>query len=75
MSVCEDPRSVKVGVHGLYLIRGGRAGVLLPQVPVEQGWNLDEYLGYICVKAGLPDKSYEAPDATLYTFTAVVFGE
>jgi AmmeMemoRadiSam system protein A len=75
MSVCPDPRQVKVGVHGLYLIRGGRAGVLLPQVPVEQGWNLDEYLDYICVKAGLPAESYGAPDATLYTFTAVVFGE
>ncbi|MDR0456761.1 MAG: AmmeMemoRadiSam system protein A [Treponema sp.] len=75
MSVCPDPRQVKVGVHGLYLTRGGRSGVLLPQVPVEQGWNLDEYLDYICVKAGLPPESYNAPDATLQTFTAVVFGE
>jgi len=49
--------------------------VLLPQVPIEQGWNLQEYLDYICIKAGLPAKSYDAPDATLYTFTAVVFGE
>jgi len=75
MSVCPDPQQVKVGVHGLFLIRGGRSGVLLPQVPLEQGWNLQEYLDYICIKAGLPDKSYNAPDATLYTFTAVVFGE
>ena len=75
MSACPDPRQVKIGVHGLYLIRGGRAGVLLPQVPVEQGWNLDEYLDYSCVKAGLPAGSCDAPDATLYTFTAVVFGE
>ena len=75
MSVCPDPRQVKVGVHGLYLMRGGRSGVLLPQVPLEQGWNLDEYLDYICVKAGLPPQSYNAADATLYTFTAVVFGE
>ena len=75
MSVCPDPQQVKVGVHGLFLIRGGRSGVLLPQVPLEQGWNLQEYLDYICIKAGLPPKSYEAPDATLYTFTAVVFGE
>ena len=75
MELCPDPRSVKVGVHGLYLIHRGRAGVLLPQVPVEQGWNLDEYLDYICVKAGLPPHSYEAPGAELFTFTAVVFGE
>ena len=75
LEICPDPRSVKVGVHGLYLIHCGRSGVLLPQVPVEQGWNLDEYLDYICVKAGLPPNSYEAPGAELYTFTAVVFGE
>ncbi|MDR0322208.1 MAG: AmmeMemoRadiSam system protein A [Treponema sp.] len=75
MTVCPDPRDVEVGVHGLYLTRGGRSGVLLPQVPVEQGWNQKEYLDYICVKAGLPPESYNAPDATLYTFTAVVFGE
>jgi AmmeMemoRadiSam system protein A len=75
MSPCPDPRQVKVGVHGLYIMRGSRSGVLLPQVPVEQGWNLDEYLDYICVKAGLPAGSYEAPDAQLFTFTAVVFGE
>jgi AmmeMemoRadiSam system protein A len=75
MERCPDPRRVEVGVHGLYLIRQGRSGVLLPQVPVEQGWDLDEYLDYICVKAGLPPRSYEAPDAKLYMFTAVVFGE
>ncbi|MDR1278512.1 MAG: AmmeMemoRadiSam system protein A [Treponema sp.] len=75
MSLCSDPRQLTVGVHGLYLIRSGRSGVLLPQVPVEQGWNLDEYLDYICIKAGLPPHSYEAPDAELYTFTATVFGE
>ena len=75
MSLCPDPQQVKVGVHGLYLARQGRAGVLLPQVPVEQGWNRDEYLEYICIKAGLPSGSYNAKDASLFTFTAVVFSE
>jgi AmmeMemoRadiSam system protein A len=75
MERCPDPCAVTVGVHGLYLIHHGRAGVLLPQVPVEQGWNRDEFLDYICIKAGLPPRSYEAPGAELYTFTAIVFGE
>jgi AmmeMemoRadiSam system protein A len=75
MEACDDPRKIRVGFHGLLLTKGGRSGVLLPQVPVEQGWDLDEYLDYICVKAGLPPRSYEAADAKLYTFTAVVFGE
>jgi AmmeMemoRadiSam system protein A len=75
MEPCADPRSVQVGLHGLFLIHQGHSGVLLPQVPVEQGWNLDEYLEYICIKAGLPPRSYEAPGAQLFTFTAEVFGE
>ncbi|MDR3337238.1 MAG: AmmeMemoRadiSam system protein A [Treponema sp.] len=75
MELCSDPRQVKVGVHGIHLSYGGRSGVLLPQVPVEQGWNQDEYLDYICVKAGVPPKSYEAPGARLSVFTAIVFGE
>jgi uncharacterized protein (TIGR00296 family) len=75
MEICPDPRQIKVGVHGLLLSHRGRTGVLLPQVPVEQGWNLEEYLDYICVKAGLPAGSYNEPGAELYTFTAIVFGE
>jgi uncharacterized protein len=75
MSPCPDPRQVKVGVHGILLSGRGRSGVLLPQVPVEQGWNLDEYLDYICIKAGLPKGAYDAPDTQLFTFTAIVFGE
>ena len=75
MSPCPDHRQVKVGIHGLMLTGRGRSGVLLPQVPVEQGWNLNEYLDYICVKSGLPSGSYNAADTQLYTFTAIVFGE
>jgi len=75
MSPCPDPQKVKIGVHGLYIRRGVRSGVLLPQVPVEQGWNLQSYLEYICVKAGLPSNSISVPGTELFTFTAVVFGE
>jgi len=75
MTHCPDPQKVKVGVHGILLEGRGRSGVLLPQVPVEQGWDLDEYLDYICLKAGLPQGYCFAPDAKLSTFTAIVFGE
>ncbi|MCL2093448.1 MAG: AmmeMemoRadiSam system protein A [Treponema sp.] len=73
MSPCGDPRHIIVGVHGLYLVSRSRSGVLLPQVPVEQGWDLEEYLHYICLKAGLPQGAYADPEAKLYTFTAEVF--
>ncbi|MDR0409573.1 MAG: AmmeMemoRadiSam system protein A [Spirochaetaceae bacterium] len=75
MKLCADVNSIEIGVHGLYLVFRGRSGVLLPQVPIEQGWNPAEYLDYICRKAGLPRKSYENTEARLYTFTAEVFSE
>jgi uncharacterized protein (TIGR00296 family) len=62
-----------VGRHGLYLLYGQRKGVLLPQVPVEQGWDREEYLEQICLKANLPASCWE--QAALYTFTAQVFRE
>lgn len=72
---CAAPETIEVGTHGLYLMYQGRSGVLLPQVPVEQGWSREEYLDYICVKAGVPPHSYNEPDAELYTFTAFFFRE
>ena len=75
MEPCPDPASVEVGVHGLYIRHRGHSGVLLPQVPVEQGWNQKEYLEYICVKAGLSPLSYQDRGAELFTFTAIVFEE
>jgi AmmeMemoRadiSam system protein A len=75
MELCADTNSIEVGVHGLYLTFRGMSGVLLPQVPVEQGWGLPEYLDYICRKAGLASGAYKDAGARLYTFTAEVFSE
>ncbi|MDR2509079.1 MAG: AmmeMemoRadiSam system protein A [Spirochaetaceae bacterium] len=70
-----DFDAIQIGVDGLYLRHRARSGVFLPQVPVEQGWTLQEYLEQLCVKASLPARSYLADDAELYSFTALVFGE
>jgi AMMECR1 domain-containing protein len=48
--------------------------VFLPQVPVEQGWDRDQYLENLCLKAGLPT-SCMSTNPELYTFTTLVFGE
>jgi AmmeMemoRadiSam system protein B/AmmeMemoRadiSam system protein A len=66
---------IEVGRDGLYLTYMGRSGVLLPQVPEEQGWDKDEYLKGICRKAGLPDRAWEKDGAEMYRFTAQVFSE
>ena len=45
---------IEVGRDGLIISRGGRAGLLLPQVATEYGWDRETFLGQTCVKAGLP---------------------
>ena len=71
----ESVEQIEVGVHGLYIKSGGRSGVLLPQVPVEQGWNRRQYLTNLCFKAGLSGDCWTNPHTELYLFTAIVFGE
>jgi AmmeMemoRadiSam system protein B/AmmeMemoRadiSam system protein A len=70
-----SPDSVIVGTHGLVIRKGFRSGLLLPQVPVEQGWNREQFLTHTCLKAGLPPNSYKDKDAQLFSFTGQVFGE
>lgn len=69
----KDPLSVRIGIDGIIIQRGYHQGVFLPQVPIEQGWDLNQYLEGICQKAGLPPGSWK--DANLSTFQAIVFGE
>src|SRR5512145_249865 len=68
------PDAVDVGVHGLMVKRGGRRGLLLPQVPAEHGWDREKFLWQVCLKAGLPGNAWRT-GAELYSFTAEVFGE
>ena len=51
-----DPEEIEMGRHGVLVERGRRRGLLLPQVPVEFGWNRETFLTQTCIKGGLaPD--------------------
>lgn len=68
------PEEVEIGKHGLMVAQGRMRGLLLPQVPVEWGWDRETFLDQTCVKAGLPPSAWRH-GATLRAFTAEVFGE
>ncbi len=70
-----DSKQIQIGRHGLLVKKGNREGVLLPQVPVEQGWNRQTFLEQVCLKAGLPPNAWKDEDTDLFMFTALVFGE
>src|SRR5262249_54900243 len=65
---------VEAGRHGLLVSHGSRRGLLLPQVPVEHGWDRVTFLEQTCKKAGLPLDTWQH-GAKLEAFTAEVFSE
>lgn len=74
-SVPAVPEEVEVGRHGVRVRRGGRQGVLLPQVAVEQGWDRERFLSEACTKAGLPRDAWREPETRIEVFTAEVISE
>ncbi len=68
-----DAKKIVIGRDGLFIVRGARDGLLLPQVPVEQGWDRKTFLRGICRKAGLPADAWHQPGTRLYCFRAEVF--
>jgi len=67
-------KDVVVGRDGIIISKGIMRGLLLPQVPEEQGWNLEEYISYGCRKAGLPADEWKS-GVGIETFQGIVFGE
>jgi AmmeMemoRadiSam system protein A len=69
-----DPGKVEVGRHGIIVSKGYNKGLLLPQVPVEHGWDRETFLSHGCLKAGLRPEEWKT-GAEIETFTAQVFSE
>lgn len=67
--------NIVVGRDGLIISRDRYAGLLLPQVASEYGWDRETFLQQTCVKAGLPRDAWRAEDCRIEKFSAVVFGE
>jgi len=67
--------AVTVGEHGLILRGGNRSGLLLPQVPVEQGWGVETFLDHACQKAGLSPGAWRDQEVSVERFSAQVFAE
>ena len=69
------PDDVVPGRDGLIVRRGVRAGVLLPQVAPEQGWDRLAFLRGVCRKASLAPDAWREPDTELLAFGAQVWPE
>jgi hypothetical protein len=72
----DDWQKIKLGQEGVALQYGPRAGTFLPQVALETGWSLEEFLSQLCQqKAGLPPHCYKSPEVSLYVFEVQILEE
>jgi hypothetical protein len=69
------PSRIKVGRDGLMIKHGYYSGLLLPQVPVEYGWDAVEFLDHTCQKAGLPPGCWKERETKVFSFEGIIFKE
>jgi hypothetical protein len=69
-----DYQTIVLGRDGIILEKNGRSSVFLPQVAVEQGWDLVQTLTHLSGKAGLGPTGWNS-GAVFKTFQALVFAE
>lgn len=67
-------RDIELGLHGIVLQKHGRSATFLPQVASDQGWDLEQTLTQLALKAGLPADAW-VEGATFLVFESEAFGE
>ncbi len=65
---------IRIGIDGVILNKDGRSAVFLPQVAPENGWDVNQTLTRLSLKAGLPADAWKE-GANFLVFQADVFGE
>jgi uncharacterized protein (TIGR00296 family) len=68
-------RSISIGRDGLILRWKHGSGLLLPQVPIELKWSVEEFIANLCYKAGANTDVLHDAATTLYSFQATIFKE
>ena len=68
-------KKIKVGRDGLIIRHSFSSGLLLPQVPIEYGWNTEEFLQHTCEKAGLARDAWKNESVKIEKFEGIIFKE
>lgn len=66
---------IEIGRDGLIIERGIFRGLLLPQVPVEWGWDKEKFLANTCMKAGMSPDCWLQEGVKIYSFQSQIFNE
>jgi len=71
----EYRKKIKIGKDGVLLVFGSYSSLLLPQVAIEFGWDVETFLSNLCLKAGLPAVAWKFKEVKIYRFQAQIFSE
>lgn len=70
----DDIKDIELGRHGIYIKKDYRSGTMLPQVATENGWSVEEFLGYTSRdKAGIGWNGWK--NADIYIYEGIVLEE
>jgi hypothetical protein len=69
------PLHIELGRDGLIVEQSFYKGLLLPQVPIEQEWDKEEYLSHTCMKAGLLPDAWFDKNTKISKFQGQIFTE
>ena len=74
MKKINNINEIILGKHGIYIKKDFRSGTMLPQVATENGWTVEQFLGYTSRdKAGLGWDGWK--NAELYIYEGLVLEE
>lgn len=70
----DNIKDIVLGKHGIYIKKEFRSGTMLPQVATENGWNVEEFLGYTSRdKAGIGWEGWK--NAEIFIYEGIVLEE
>jgi len=76
MKQITDWKQIRMGIDGVWIKKGWRSGVFLPQVATDTGWDRVTFLENLCAhKAGLPKDAYKDPNTEIYIYQVEKFSE
>jgi hypothetical protein len=74
MKKISNINEIILGKHGIYIKKDFRSGTMLPQVATENGWTVEQFLGYTARdKAGIGWDGWK--DAELFVYEGLVLEE
>ena len=68
-------RDIVINRDGVILKNKEKSSVYLPNVAVDQGWNLQQMLESLCIKAGLSTTAWQDKNSIFQTFVSNEFAE